>query len=97
MSDDELIVHHRNWESLCLYAWQPYMYNPQLPRWLRRIDVPTLVVWGASDGIVTPTYGRAYADLIPGARFELIERAGHSPEIEQAETFVERVVAFLEK
>jgi pimeloyl-ACP methyl ester carboxylesterase len=96
MSDEELIVHHRNWESLCLYAWQPYMYNPQLPRWLGRIRVPTLVVWGASDRIVTPAYGRAYAALIPGARFELIAEAGHSPEIEQAETFVDHVVAFLD-
>ena len=34
MSDDELIVHARNWESLCLYAWHPYMHNPQLKNWL---------------------------------------------------------------
>jgi len=71
------------------------MYNPQLPRWLRRINVPTLVLWGAADGIVSPEYGRAYARLIPGARFEMIERAGHHPEIEQPEAFVERVAAFL--
>jgi pimeloyl-ACP methyl ester carboxylesterase len=35
--------------------------------------------------------------LIPGARFALIDGAGHHPEIEQAATFVERVVAFLEE
>jgi pimeloyl-ACP methyl ester carboxylesterase len=28
MSDDELVIHARNWGSLCLYAWHPYMYNP---------------------------------------------------------------------
>lgn len=96
MSDDELVVRARNWEALCLYGWHPYMYNPQLKRWLRRITVPTLVLWGASDGIVAPSYGRAYSGLIPGARFELIAEAGHHPEIEQPEAFVERVVAFLE-
>jgi pimeloyl-ACP methyl ester carboxylesterase len=95
MSDDELVVHARNWEALCLYAWHPYMYNPQLKRWLARIAVPTLLLWGASDGIVTPAYGRAYSALIPGSRFELIERAGHHPELERPEAFVERVVAFL--
>jgi len=95
MSDDELIVHHRNWESLCRYAWHPCLYNPRLRRWLPRITVPTLLLWGASDQIVTPAYGRAYSDLIPGSRFELIERAGHYPEIEQPEAFVERVAAFL--
>jgi len=97
MSDDELVVRARNWEALCLYGWHPYMYNPQLKRWLRRITVPTLVLWGASDGIVQPSYGRAYSALIPGARFELIAEAGHHPEIEQPEAFVDRVAAFLDQ
>jgi pimeloyl-ACP methyl ester carboxylesterase len=95
MSDEALVVHARNREALCLYAWHPYMYNPQLPRWLGRIAVPTLLVWGASDGVVSPDYGRAYARLIPGSRFTLIEGAGHHPEIEQPGAFVERVAAFL--
>ena len=73
------------------------MYNPQLKRWLSRITVPTLVVWGASDGIVKASYGRAYASSIPGSRFELIERAGHHPEIEQARAFVDTVVKFLDR
>jgi pimeloyl-ACP methyl ester carboxylesterase len=95
MTDDELVVHARNWESLCLYAWHPYMFNPQLKQWLGRIRVPTLVLWGASDGVVTPQYGRTYAGLIPGATFELIDAAGHHPEAEQPEHFAERVAAFL--
>jgi pimeloyl-ACP methyl ester carboxylesterase len=95
MSDEAIVVHARNWDALSLYAWHPYMYNPQLKRWLGGIHVPTLVIWGASDRIVTPDYGRAYATLIPGARFELIERAGHHPEIEQPDVFAERVAAFL--
>jgi len=97
MPDEALVVYARNREALCLYAWHPYMYNPQLPRWLGRIKVPTLVLWGESDRVVTPDYGRAYSRLIPGSRFELIERAGHHPEIEQPEVFVERVSRFLEK
>ena len=95
MTDDEIVVRARNWESLCLYGWHPYMYNPQLTRWLRRITAPTLVLWGASDQIVTPSYGQAYSALIPGARFELIDQEGHHPEIEQPEAFVDRLVKFL--
>ena len=53
MSDEALVVHARNREALCLYAWHPYMYNPQLPRWLGRINAPTLLLWGASDGVVS--------------------------------------------
>ncbi len=95
MSDEALVAHARNRDALCLYAWDPYMYNPQLARWLGRIAVPTLVLWGASDRMVTPAYGRAYSALIPGARFELIDAAGHHPHIEQPEAFVERVMSFL--
>jgi pimeloyl-ACP methyl ester carboxylesterase len=95
MSDDELVIHARNWESLCLYAWHPLLYNPQLKPWLARIKVPTLLLWGESDRIVTPDYGCAYSGLIPGSRFETIAAAGHHPELEQPGPFVERVVAFL--
>ena len=97
MEDDDIAAHARSWEALCLYAWQPYLYNPQLKRWLARIAVPTLVLWGEEDGIVKPDYGRAYAGLIPGARFETIGRAGHAPHIEQPDDFVKRVAGFLER
>jgi pimeloyl-ACP methyl ester carboxylesterase len=97
MSDEALVVYARSREALCLYAWHPYMYNPQFPRWLGRIKVPTLLLWGESDRIVTPDYGRAYSRLIPDSRFDLIERAGHHPEIEQPEVFVERVARFIEE
>ncbi|MGE5270657.1 MAG: alpha/beta fold hydrolase [Thiohalocapsa sp.] len=95
MPDADMVALARNWDALCLYAWRPHMYNPQLKQWLRRIAAPTLVLWGADDGIVTPDYGRRYAGLIPGARFELIESAGHHPELEQPQVFANRVAAFL--
>ena len=36
MTDEALIMRHRNWESLSLYAWHPYMHNPRLAFWLPR-------------------------------------------------------------
>jgi pimeloyl-ACP methyl ester carboxylesterase len=93
--DAALIRYARGRDALCLYGWKDYMYNPQLKRWLSRIAVPSLVLWGASDRIVTPDYGRAYAGLIPGARFALIDDAGHHPEIEQPEAFADRVISFI--
>jgi pimeloyl-ACP methyl ester carboxylesterase len=95
MSDAEMVSLARNWDSLCLYGWKPHMFNPQLAFWLRRIAMPTLVLWGGSDRIVTPDYGRAYAQRIPGATFRLIPAAGHHPELEQPEAFVEHVVSFI--
>ena len=95
MEDDELITRARNWDALCRYGFHPYMYNPQLKRWLSNIKARTLVLWGASDGVVRPAYGEAYAKLIPGARFESIAEAGHYPEIEQPAALAAHVQAFL--
>ena len=93
--DEDMVLLARNWDALCLYAWRPHMYNPQLKHWLRRIAAPTLVLWGANDGIVTSDYGLRYAKLIPGARFELIDAAGHHPELERPQAFVAHIAAFL--
>jgi pimeloyl-ACP methyl ester carboxylesterase len=95
MTDEALVLYARNRETLCLYGWQPYLHNPRLRRWLPRIRNSTLVLWGESDGVVTPDYGRAFAQLIPGARFELIAGAGHHPEIEQPRETASRIGAFL--
>ena len=96
MSDDDIVAYARNREALCLYGWHPYMHNPRLKRWLAGIRVPTLVLWGAQDGVVAPSYGQAYAALIPGARFAMIDQAGHHPELEQPEAFADHVLGFLE-
>ena len=95
LSDEALTRHARDWEALCLYGWEPYMYNPRLKRWLGRIAAPTLVLWGDSDNVVKPAYGRAYASLIPGARFGVIEGAGHHPELERPEALADRILEFL--
>lgn len=95
MSDEALTRHARDWEALSLYGWEPYMYNPRLRRWLGRIALPTLVLWGASDGIVTADYGRRYAALIPGARFALVDGAGHHPERERPDALADHILNFV--
>ena len=97
MTDPEMISLARNWDSLCLFAWRPHMFNSQLKHWLHRINVPAQLIWGASDGIVTPDYGRAFADLVPDARFTLIDKAGHHPELEQPESFARAVTGFIKE
>jgi pimeloyl-ACP methyl ester carboxylesterase len=71
------------------------MHDPKLKGRLRRIGIPTLVLWGAADRIVTPDYGRAYAAAISGARFATIEGAGHFPHLEQPDEFARQVQAFV--
>ena len=96
LSDDQLTVIARNREATALYAWEPYFHNPKLRRWLHRITVPTLLLWGADDRFVTAAYyGAAYRAAIPAARFETIDGAGHFPHIEEPRAFAERIRGFL--
>jgi pimeloyl-ACP methyl ester carboxylesterase len=94
IADDDAQIMFRNREATARYAWSPYMYDPKLASRLHRIRVPTLLLWGASDRIASPDYGRAYGRLIPGARFELIEAAGHYPHLERPEAFARMIIDF---
>ncbi|MGK5684126.1 alpha/beta fold hydrolase [Actinoplanes sp. URMC 104] len=68
------------------------MTDPSLRDRLPGIDVPVQVVWGESDGIAGPAYGRAYADAIPGAVFIPLPEAGHLPQLEAPERLLPVVV-----
>ena len=70
------------------------MHNPKFADRPHRINVPTLVVWGQSDRLVPKQVGEAFREKIHGARLTLINRAGHSPHIEQPEAFVPQIVTF---
>lgn len=94
LSDDELRIIARNRESLALYTWEPYMHNPKLRYRLGRIRVPTLVIRGASDRIVSAAYADGYSALISDAKTSTIDAAGHSPQIEQPEELANRIIAF---
>jgi pimeloyl-ACP methyl ester carboxylesterase len=94
LPEAESLIAARNREATARFCWSPYMHNPKLKYRLHRIDVPTLFLWGAADRILSEPYGRAYCAMIPGARFETIERAGHYPHLEQPDEFARRTLAF---
>jgi pimeloyl-ACP methyl ester carboxylesterase len=72
---------------------------PIADRGLRRrlplIQAPTLVVHGACDQLVPPSYAEEFARLIPDARVLRIEGAGHLPMLEREDEFVRAVEEFL--
>lgn len=71
-------------QALTAYAG-PAMSDPTLLDRLGDLDLPVHVIWGASDGIVDPEYGRAYAAAIPLAAFTQLEHTGHLPQVETPE------------
>jgi pimeloyl-ACP methyl ester carboxylesterase len=70
-------------------AWQPRFFDPQLRKWIHRIDVPTLIVWGEGDKIFPKPYGEAYHQLIKDSRLAVLPACGHLPQIEKADAFVD--------
>lgn len=96
LSDEELRVIVRNWQTLALIGWEPYMHNPKLKHRLHRISVPALFLRGASDGLVSAEYVAGYARLLPQARIETIAAAGHLPQLEQPDAFASAVLSFIE-
>jgi pimeloyl-ACP methyl ester carboxylesterase len=94
MAEADVRLVARNREASARYGWSPYMHDPKLKNRLHRIRIPTLFLWGTADRVLTEEYGRAYCAAIPGARFEIIERAGHYPHIEQPDAFARAVCAF---
>jgi pimeloyl-ACP methyl ester carboxylesterase len=67
------------------------MTDPTLAGRLGSLEIPALVLWGDSDGIVDADYGRAYAAAIPGARFQLLPGTGHSPQLETPDLVIDAI------
>jgi 3-oxoadipate enol-lactonase len=59
------------------------------------LDLPTLLIAGSEDGSVPPEVVQATAALIPGARYELIDNAGHLPCVEQGDEYARILNAFI--
>jgi len=95
MPEDKLSIIARNNESFARFCWEPYMHNPKLKHRLARVSAETLFIWGENDGIVTPAYGRTFAEHVPGASFAMIAEAGHYPHIEQPAEFMRHLRDFL--
>jgi pimeloyl-ACP methyl ester carboxylesterase len=85
-----------NLQVLRVYGGQS-MADPTLAGRLAAVTVPALVLWGESDGVVDPDYGRAYAAAIPGARFAPLPGTGHLPQIESPDELLRRVRDFAER
>jgi pimeloyl-ACP methyl ester carboxylesterase len=94
MTDEQRMTIAKNRLTTAKLGWQPRLYNPHLYKWLHRISVPTLILWGDHDKIIPSGYGPAYQKLIPGSKLEVFENCGHVPQTERADEWVGKIVAF---
>jgi pimeloyl-ACP methyl ester carboxylesterase len=81
--------------TLAVYAGSDMNDATLAPR-LSAVAAPTLVLWGDSDRIVDPEYGRAFAHAIPASEFQVLPDTGHLPQIETPLQLLDAIWTFTE-
>nr|QRD81000.1 lipolytic protein [uncultured bacterium] len=67
-----------------------------LKKRLHRVRAPTLLVWGRDDAVVPVEYAQDFASYIRGAKVEVVDGAGHVPQLEKLDQVLPRVLQFLQ-
>jgi pimeloyl-ACP methyl ester carboxylesterase len=86
----------RNRTIVARLTWQPRSHDPHLHKWLHRIDVPTLVIWGDHDRLFPREHAIAYGQSIAGAKTVIVPECGHVPHSEKPDAFVAELAAFID-
>jgi pimeloyl-ACP methyl ester carboxylesterase len=86
----------KNRFTVAKLGWQPRWFNPDLEKWLHRIKLPSLIVWGDDDKIMPPANAALWCDRLRDARLVMIESCGHLPHVEHAPLVAGHVLDFLE-
>jgi pimeloyl-ACP methyl ester carboxylesterase len=92
---EQAAIQKANMQTMALLANDPFMHDPALLGRLDDVTIPVLVVWGDSDRIFSPSYGRAFSEAFPNGRFELVKDAGHLPHLEQPDATFALIDAFV--
>lgn len=97
VAGDYLDLQLKNRYATARVGWQPRLYDPHLAKWLHRVDVPTLVVWGEQDAVFPVAMLDEFVRLIPGATGAIIPQCGHLPQIECTAAFTSIVNGFIKE
>jgi len=90
---DSLFRASQTMASILQFIWP--LPDKGLSKRLYRLHAPTLLVWGAQDGLVHPAYADDFAAQIADSRVEIIDDAGHVPQLEQAERTIAVITEFV--
>ena len=73
---EDILSRYRSLTSTARIAWHTW-FEAKLPRRLARITSPTLVLWGAHDGILPPYFAHRYAAAITGSTLHILDDCAH--------------------
>jgi pimeloyl-ACP methyl ester carboxylesterase len=87
-----LAERYRETTSTARLLWER-PYDLKLHRWLHRITMPTLILWGDQDRIIPVGQAEVWAELIPGAEVKILPGIGHLI-LDQAREAVDAIAEF---
>ncbi len=93
MLTPEFVANAQAASSGCLAALRQIVLTA--PPSLRTPTCPTLVIWGEQDRLSSVDDGKQVAAEINGAKFAIIPRAAHMPQVEQPDAFLQVARPFL--
>ena len=73
---DFTVDRYREMRSSALMLWE-HPFDRVVPRWLGRVDIPSLVVWGEEDRLLPVELAPAWAALLPDVTVKTFADAGH--------------------
>lgn len=76
-------------------CFRPFMYDPALPALLGKVQLPTLLVWGAEDAIMPRECAQLYQRAIAGSTLTLLEKCGHWAQFERPQELAQTIAAFI--
>jgi pimeloyl-ACP methyl ester carboxylesterase len=90
---DFIAERYKEATALARLEWE-HPNDWKLPRYLHRLNVPTLIVWGAEDRIVPVAQAPMWERALPDVRVEVFADAGHLVHLEKPEV-VSRIAQFM--
>jgi pimeloyl-ACP methyl ester carboxylesterase len=96
LTEEQIDIGLKNELATADLAWYPRFHHPRVRKWLHRVKVPTLIIWGDSDKIFPARYGEEYNRLIKDSRLVVLPACGHLPHVEKADAFVDLFTRFVE-
>ncbi len=70
-----------------------HTFDEKLPRYLHRLTMPTLLVWGNNDKLTPTVQHKTWAKALPNAKVRLFDNAGHLV-LDEAPAAVDAIAAF---
>ena len=84
-----------------LGRWLPELISPDSsasslrPAQIRKLHVPTLLIWGSEDTATPPQQAKDIDALLPDSRIVWLDGVGHIPQIEDVPAFHRALIPFL--